>query len=546
MSIKSSDKIFLLTIFSRIICSTILLTHDYPMLSLTSVQYRSCHQHLIWRRARGSLYLLTLSFFCSTTNAQTQERPHIPTQALPAAIEQLITQSGLPRTALHLSILPAQQGDALLAFQDEVPVSPASTMKLVTTQVALDQLGPQFRWKTQFFSSVPVLRQRLKGDLIIKGGGDPDLTWEKFASILRQLRQQGVRDIRGDIVLDRSYFQPQRPELNATAFDDNPDAYYNVIPDALLIHSNLTAINLSADQEQIQAQLLTPSNNINLRQQLKLSNAPCNQWKNGWRSPHITIGEDVLTNPSQPIEISLQGSFPRQCQTTVYLNLLERNAYIARLFQALWAELGGTWKGKIRDGRVPENASLLLTHESATLADTLKIVNKASDNVMARIVFMSLGAEANITVAADQTKPDSSLTASKVVQQWFAQRGIAAPGFSIENGSGLSRTDRISTQQLALVLRHAAQSHWYPEFATSLPIAGIDGTMQKRLKDSVAQARSRIKTGYLKNAIAIAGFVRDTQGKDLIVVAILNAEELTVAQGKPLLDGIIAWLANGR
>lgn len=487
---------------------------------------------------------MSLLFF--TPKAKAQET----TQPLPAAIEQLLTQSGLPRTALHLSVIPVQQAKAILAFQAETPVSPASTMKLVTTQVALDQLGPQFRWKTQFFSSVPVVKERLKGDLIIKGGGDPDLTWEKFASLLRQLRQQGLRDIRGDIILDRSYFQPQRPELNAPAFDDNPDAYYNVIPDALLIHSNLTAIKLSADQQKIQAQLLTPSDKITLRQQLKLNNAPCNQWKNGWRSPQIKVDEEVYKDPNASIDILLQGDFPRRCQTTVYLNLLERNAYIAKLFRALWTELGGTWKGKIIDGYVPDNAVSLLTHDSATLSDTLKIVNKVSDNVMARIVFLTLGAEARVEPAieliAGQTKQDSSQRASNMVRQWFEQQGIDANGFTIENGSGLSRTDRITTQQLAQVLRHAAQSNWYPEFATSLPIVGIDGTMQKRLKDSVAQARSRIKTGYLKNAIAIAGFVRDTQGNDIIVVAILNADELTVAQGKPLLDGIIAWVASGR
>ena len=484
--------------------------------------------------------IVSVLFSSSKAEAQNSAQP------LPAAIEQLLKQSGLPRTALHLSVIPARQGDAVLAFQETEPVSPASTMKLVTTQAALDFLGPQFRWKTQFFSSAPVLKERLKGDLIIKGGGDPDLTWEKFASLLRQLRQRGLREIRGDIILDRSYFQPQRPEFTAPAFDDNPDAYYNVIPDALLIHSNLTAINLSADQEKIQAQLFTPTSNITLRSQLKLSNAPCNQWKNGWRAPQIKIDDEVYTNAAGAIEISLQGSFPRSCQTTVYLNLLERNAYIAKLFRALWTELGGTWKGKIQDGSVPENAIALLTHESATLGDTLKIVNKASDNVMARIVFLTLAAESKFETTADLTNQDSAQRASQLVRQWLAQKNIDTSGFSIENGSGLSRTDRLSTQQLAHILRLAAQSHWYPEFATSLPIAGIDGTMQKRLKDSVAQARARIKTGYLKNVISIAGFVRDTQGNDMIVVAILNAEELTVAQGKPLLDGIITWLANGQ
>jgi D-alanyl-D-alanine carboxypeptidase/D-alanyl-D-alanine-endopeptidase (penicillin-binding protein 4) len=462
--------------------------------------------------------------------------PAYAQDALPASVDGLIKKSGLKSTQLHLQILPAHEGQALLSYQAEKLVSPASTLKVLTSFIALDELGPNFRWKTQIYSDVAIQAQQLKGNLYFKGGGDPNFTWDKLSQMLRNLRQLGLRDIQGDIVLDRSYFQPTRPELNAPAFDENPDAYYNVIPDALLIHSNISAFSLSSDSNNIDVKLATPQDKVRLVNQMKRNNAPCSEWKNGWVAPQVK----ALDN--QQIELTINGSFPKNCQANVYLNLLERNLYIGTLIRALWRELGGEWQGKIVDGSVPAGAKLLLQKDSETLADTLRIINKFSDNAMTRIAFLTLGAESSLA----KNFADTSQAANAVVREWFARRGISDQGLLIENGSGLSRIDRISSAQLAQILRVAANSNWYPEFASSLPIVGVDGSMRNRLKNSSAEARARIKTGYLKNVMAIAGYVRDNQQKDWIVVAIMNTEDSAATKAKVVLDEIINWLAGGR
>jgi D-alanyl-D-alanine carboxypeptidase/D-alanyl-D-alanine-endopeptidase (penicillin-binding protein 4) len=463
-------------------------------------------------------------------------QPVMAQDKLPPTVENLLIKAGLQKQHMQMLVMPAREGLPVFNHQSDKIVSPASTLKLLTSFIALDQLGPNFRWKTQIYSEAPIQNQQLRGSLYIKGGADPNLTFDKLSQLLRGLRQQGLRDIVGDIVLDRSYFQPTRPEINAPIFDENPSAYYNVIPDALLVHSNISGFTINADTSTVDVKLTTPMDNLLLNNQMSLSNAPCSEWKNGWQAPQVNITEQTQIN------ITVRGTFPKNCQTNVYLNLIERNNFIGSMIRALWKELGGNWQGQIVDGTVPPSAKLLLQKDSETLADTIRIINKFSDNAMARILFLTMGAESPIA----KNFADTSQAANAVVREWFARHGIVDSGLVIENGSGLSRLDRISAQQLAGILRVAANSNWYPEFATSLPIVGIDGSMRSRLKASMAEAKARIKTGYLKNVMAIAGYVRDVQDKDWIVVAIINTDEQAASKGKAALDEVINWLANGR
>jgi D-alanyl-D-alanine carboxypeptidase/D-alanyl-D-alanine-endopeptidase (penicillin-binding protein 4) len=429
-------------------------------------------------------------------------------------------------------------------------MSPASSMKLLTTLVALDELGPSFRWKTSFLSEQPVERGVLRGPLYLRGGGDPNLTWDKLALLLRSLRNQGIRKIAGDIVLDRTYFQPSRPDLGALPFDESPTAYYNVIPDALLIHSNLVSLALDANTDTIRVQLATPLADIKLINHLTFNELPCKEWDQAGLKPSIEI------NRRRSVELLLTGSFPKRCQATANLNVLDRNLYIESTLRALWAEMGGSWQGHTRDGETPANAMLLAERESETLAEIIRLTNKFSDNGMARGLYLSLGAEALAKQSTDliqsgdtasrlhQGTVTSTAAASEIrIRQWLARHQIADQGIVIDNGSGLSRAERLSTAQLAQILQVALHDSWYPEFASSFPIAALDGTMRKRLKASAAEQRARIKTGTLKNALAIAGYVRDLNNIDWIVVAFINDE--AAPQGKDALDNLMTWLASG-
>ena len=454
--------------------------------------------------------------------------------ALPDAINTSLQKAGIPASAVSVVVLPitTTNFDAVVVSQNaDVAMHPASTMKLVTTLVALEELGPDFRWKTTMLSDAPHATEVLNGNVYLRGGGDPDLNVQKLGAMLRDLRNQGVREINGNIVLDRSYFQPARPDANAIPFDEYPDAYYNVIPDALLIHSNISSIALQSDADNIDARLLTPLNNTTLINQLTLNKKPCATWEKTWQAPTVAVSGDT-------IGITLNGSFPRNCKISQHINILDRNQYIAHVIRALWQELGGTWQGQAIDGNTPDYAHLLIEHQSETLADIIRIVNKHSDNAMARSIYLSLGAQSGVQINAN-----SAQTAEARIRAWLFRHGINDAGLVLENGSGLSRSEQISAKQMAALLLAGAHSNWYPEFASYLPLAGMDGTMRRRLKDSPAAQHARIKTGTLKDSIAIAGYVRDIHDQNWIVVAMVNSA--AAENARPALDLLINWVAIG-
>jgi D-alanyl-D-alanine carboxypeptidase/D-alanyl-D-alanine-endopeptidase (penicillin-binding protein 4) len=461
--------------------------------------------------------------------------PHMAmaSDTLPANLQAVMAKTATPSSAMAILVRPVDGGPAVLEHASTVAMSPASTMKLLTTVIALEELGPTYRWKTQFLSAANIKKDRLRGDLYLRGGGAPDVSWDRLALMLRSLRDSGIREIGGNIVLDRSHFQPSRFDLGLAPFDETPDAYYNVIPDALMVESNLTQFAIESDARRFKVRLSPPMANMRLDNQLKLIDAPCDQWETKWQAPVAHTSRTYKTT------IKLSGDFPRHCKITTALNTLDRNVYIEQLIRRLWQEMGGTWRGHVLDGQVVENAKVLVERQSDTLADNIKLVNKRSDNMMARLLYLSLGT--NFVDAKNYST--SFLAAEAHVRQWFEQHQISHEGLVVDNGSGLSRSERISAQQMASLLQVAAGSNWFPELSSSLPIVAVDGTMRRRLKGSAAEARARIKTGTLRDAVAVAGYVRDVHNRWWIVVAMVNQAQ--ASQSRPVLDEVINWVANG-
>ncbi|GGC60429.1 D-alanyl-D-alanine carboxypeptidase/D-alanyl-D-alanine endopeptidase [Undibacterium terreum] len=456
---------------------------------------------------------------------------------LPTNVSEALVKANLPAQSLSVWVAPvaAASGAPTLSILADRAMSPASTMKLVTTMISLDELGPTYRWKTAMLSDGAVKNETLRGTLYLRGGGDPNLSWDKLELMLRSLQAQGIKKISGDIVLDRSFFQPTRLDVNVQPFDETPDAYYNVIPDALLVHSNLINFSLDSSSDKITVRTSPPMNRVSVENHLSLHDRNCATWEAGWKPPEV----EVTRNKS--INLILSGSFPRNCKVATELNTLERNLYIERTIQALWKEIGGTWSGNVRDGVTPAGAKILVERQSETLADTIRIVNKRSDNAMARLLYLTLGAEqARLGLGSGQ---NSLQAANDRIIGWFNRHGIDTNGIVLENGSGLSRLERISPAQMAALLRVAEHSNWFAEFASSMPIVAVDGTMRKRLKGTAAEGRARIKTGTLRNTVAVAGYVRDSYDENWIVVAMINNDD--VSKARIVLDELLVWVANG-
>ncbi|MFP5391698.1 MAG: D-alanyl-D-alanine carboxypeptidase/D-alanyl-D-alanine-endopeptidase [Gammaproteobacteria bacterium] len=459
---------------------------------------------------------------------------------LPAPVAQALAAARLPQDAMGLVVL--RGNDTVIAHQGERLMQPASTMKVLTTLAAIDTLGPIFRGRTELRTNGSIAQGVLKGDLYLRGGADTDFSTEALQSMLQAVRYLGVERIEGRLVLDRQLFNPARLDVNLPPFDENPDSYYNVIPDALLLNKNMIQLDLRSTAQRLEIGMLPALDRVSVESSMRLIDADCANWEAGWKAPQIVREEGGR------LRILLQGTYPKNCARTNSINVLDRQDYVDRAFRYAWANLGGAISGETVEGATPPDARQLAEHVSRALPETLRDTNKISDNALARTLFLSLGSlQGDDWYGSRPQAPGSEPTtvrADRSIRAWMRAQGIDDTGLVLENGSGLSRIEKISPMQLALVLRAGLRSNWAPEFVSSLPIAALDGTMRKRLKDSPAAQRGRFKTGGLRNVVAIAGYVPDAAGRQCIVVGIVNTEQGGAGGGRAALDALIDWAAR--
>jgi D-alanyl-D-alanine carboxypeptidase/D-alanyl-D-alanine-endopeptidase (penicillin-binding protein 4) len=440
---------------------------------------------------------------------------------LPPAVTAALRDAGIPLRSVAVVVQGVDARQPLIRQNAQQPMNPASAMKLVTTYAALELLTPAYTWQTEALSDAVPVDGQLAGNLYLRGSGDPRLALEQFWLLLRQLRARGVTDIAGDLIVDRSAFA--LPPHDPAEFDHEPLRPYNAGPDALLVNLKSVRLTLRADTEQRAVGVIseTPNEDLRIRNYLKLSSESCGDWREKLKA---SVADGA---------IELAGIFPAACgEKTLNLAPWPANVQIEQLFRALWRELGGTLRGTLRDGTTPVAARLLAVQQSPALGEVVREINKHSNNVMARQLFLTLAAERPAT-------PDG---ARRRVSAWLADKGLNLPGLVLDNGSGLSRSERISAEGLAQLLLAAWKSPVMPELMSSLPLAGSDGTLRKRLGNGAAAGRAHLKTGYLEGVRAIAGYVLDSSDKRWVVVFLINDPKSRL--GKPAMDELLRWVAE--
>ena len=472
---------------------------------------------------RRALHLL-LAYLCA--GALLGPATAAAADRLPRSIQQALAAANIPAGNVALFVQELGRPRPDLVHNADTPMNPASTMKLVTSFAALELLGPTYSWKTEFLATVPVRNGVLEGDLVIKGYGDPKMTVENFWLALRKLRALGVREIRGDLVLDRSWFETG--ETDPTRFDNEPLRPYNVAPDALLVNfksvrfqfvPNLANRTISVAYEPQMAQL-------EVAPQVRLTEGECGDWRAGLKADFRADGAAM--------RVGFSGTYPASCgERTWNVSLFSHPNYVFGVFKQLWQESGGSIRGKVRDGGAPPGSQLLFSTESPSLSEVVRDINKFSNNVMARQLFLSLSAET-------LKQPGRNDRSFEVVRSWLLQRGLDLPGLVMDNGSGLSRAERISAGGMARLLEAAFQSAVMPEFIASLPLVALDGTMRRRLKSESVAGRAHIKTGSLMDANTMAGYLLDQSGRRHVVVFFINHPN--ARQGQAAQDALLKWV----
>ena len=531
--------------------------------------------------------------------------------SLPDPVAAALRHAHIPLSSVSIVVQETGAADPLVSLNADRAVNPASTMKLLTTIASLETLGPAYRWKTEAYLDGKLENSVLQGDLVFKGYGDPKLTVEEFWMWLHEIRQRGLREIRGDIVLDHSFFEAVKQD--PAAFDHDPSRAYNVGTDALLLNFNVMHLHLIPDGHATRAMLepdldgYTVVNRITTSRRLRCGGAAAYK-------AHLE-GHNIV----------LEGRMPAACgEADEYFSLLPQDQYFFAVFSALWKELGGTVQGKLRVGSAPAGQVPFAMYVSPPLAEVIRDINKFSNNTMARQLFLTLGmadqtnaiqdntgllsaggkdgsGEYPMPLAlgadslqarqegGDATDPDDAISSPQAtlqqddegnsaasavsmtndelssgtpdtrplaglgvapaaniarsvaaIRQWLATQHMEFPELVMENGAGLSRNARISARHIGDLLQRVMSSPFHAELEASLPILGMDGTVKKRFRDSDMAGYAHLKTGTLDGVKSIAGYVRAHDGKQWIVVFIVNNRHAALAE--PAQNALIEWL----
>jgi D-alanyl-D-alanine carboxypeptidase/D-alanyl-D-alanine-endopeptidase (penicillin-binding protein 4) len=451
---------------------------------------------------------------------------------LPPEITRVLTGHAIAPTEVSI-VVQAVDGDRpVLSHLPDVPRSPASLMKMVTTFGALEYLGPAYTWATEVYFLGPFDGRTLDGDLAIKGYGDPYLVVEEVWKLLRALRRMGLTEITGDLVLDDTHFDVDEPDPGA--FDGQPYRTYNVAPSALLMNFKAVQFQFMADPARGRVHVATEPllSNLEIDNKIALVDGACRGYQAGISFDHA--------DPKSLERVVLGGQFSRRCNTYgLGRTVLQHDTYAFGLVSSLWKEVGGSFSGKLRKAQMPPDATPALVWRSRPLGEVIRSINKNSNNVMTRQLLYTLGAEA-------AGVPGTRENGATVVRDLLAARGVNTSTLMLQNGAGLSREERASMQFFVNLLRVAYRSPYAPEFIASLSLGGLDGTTRSRFDPSMPAAGvMHLKTGRLDHVSAVAGYVQSAE-KTYVVAIVMNSENAHRGPGQELEEAVLRYTLSLR
>ena len=432
---------------------------------------------------------------------------------LPLSVQVALKQAALPPTALGVVVQALDEPQPRLAWQASTPLNPASLTKLITSMAALDTVGPAWQWQTPVWLTDD-------GGLAVQGTGDPRLGTERLWAGLKRL---GVTELRGPLRLDRSAFSPGT--ATPADFDGEPWRVGNALPEALLLNAKAVTYTVRVDGAQAR---ITADPALDPPQTVPTTTAACGDWRSA-----LKLQWAAGQRPR------FAGSFPAACgEQSWTIADPDPATYPARLLAQMLGEAGITWRGEAAvatEAPAPQAAPTLFW-PGPTLAEALRDMNKASSNLMAQQVLLSMARAAGVPAPSPET-------AAAWLQAWLDAHAGTTPPTRLTNGSGLSRENRISPAQLAALLRWAWAQPWMPELLASLPVAGLDGTLSRQPgRFGAATGRAHLKTGSLRDVVALAGIVDAPGGRRWVMVAVINHPQAQA--GRPVLDALLRWVAQ--
>jgi D-alanyl-D-alanine carboxypeptidase/D-alanyl-D-alanine-endopeptidase (penicillin-binding protein 4) len=488
---------------------------------LTRAQYQAKWKLAQQKKQQATGTIKHRSPIFASRPARTNNAPALY-NTLPFEVKHKLRSARINEYGMSAYVQDVNARKPLLAHRDTASRVPASVMKLITSYAALGTLGPNYRWPLEVYTRGPIQNGTLRGDLIIKGYGSPEFNRNELRKVLHGIRAKGIRNVQGRLVFDNSHFSI--PRQSAGAFDGKAFAAYNAQPDALLYNERISSFQVSARGKHVRVSTTTPAHNLKIVNRMRKSRRGCR--------PRISIsrrGAQVIA--------TFSGRYSSRCGTRTYNRVISQpSEMIYGAMKAMWKrDVGGRLDARFAMGKA--SGKLLLKTYSRTLAEILPTIDKESNNVMARQLLLTVGAKR----FGGQGTPRKG---AEAVSAFLRSRGLHFPELRIENGSGLSRHARISARHVGDLLVDAYKSPYRNVLMRSLAVAGVDGTMKRRLRGTAVRGRGFFKTGTLRDVRSIAGYVKASNGKTY-AIAILHNDPKARRRGLAAHDKLIEWVYGG-
>ena len=447
--------------------------------------------------------------------------------SLPKEIVKMVEQNKIDPRNLSIYITDTKRGRIIASHREGMYRTPASVVKLLTTYAALIDLGAGFRWPTRFYYTGTFSKGTINGNLIVKPYGDPTLSYKHIVSIVKQLKRFGIKRITGDMIIDRSFFAVG-DRINS-GFDKNSYSEYNAMPDAMMVDDHLCKFIIDPRKGSASVWKTIPDESYKIINYLKITDKACSG-KYSW--PRINVNRS-----GDSTRVTISGTISKRCPPRRVEKVLSHP--YKTFYYILKHEMNSSgieFKGELKLRGTPQNARTIMTYYSTPLINIISKTNKKSNNLYARHIFLLLGAK-------HFGPPATEKKGRKAVKKILGKRKIIGTGTILDNGCGLSRHSRLTALTLHRLLQDAYR-HYGKKWMRTLSIAGRDGTTRKRFLKSVARNRAWMKTGTLKNAKNIAGYVKGRSGRLYTVIILYNGQKKW--QGAQLQNQIIEWIVRNK
>ena len=431
-----------------------------------------------------------------------------------------------PHAVVGVLVRSLDRDATLYERNSRLSFNPASNQKLLTSAGALAMLGSDYRFRTEVLAlGLRHGQDTLRGDLVLRGGGDPSLEPGDLADLADAVRSSGIRTVTGRLRADDFRYDDRR--LGAGWSSGGETYYYSAQISALSVGRNVVRIDLFPHSR--------PGGKLTILQHpvadyleidSRLSTGPAKSVAS------ISIRRDRARN-----RVVLEGSLPSGSGRVRRLVTMEEpQRHAAALFRDALTQREVTVQGPIEWRRTPLAARVIGVHESPPLAEIIALMNKPSDNLMAEMLLKEIGVK--------QRGKGSARAGAAALAEWLAGVGVDLGGARINDGSGLSRLDLLTPRAVCQLLQYADTQAWGAAFRDSLPIAGVDGTLRRRMKGTKAEGNVRAKTGTLSHVSALSGYLRSASGERLIFSVMTNNLPDRTTPAKRLEDAIAVALAE--